>query len=184
MSKSSGPAKLVAIICVLFGLVAIGGGVATWAMITNQLSAENITVPKDSPLMPGAKVQAANVTFGEADLPQPWPVESGCVDLAVCTLVLDNIEDLCLIFAEASRVLLPGGRFFVCELHPFRQYQGTVANFQAAQGPVAIDACVHHISDFLAAAEANGFMLERLAEWWHEEDSGKPPRLVSFIFAR
>ena len=26
MSKSSGPAKLVAIICVLFGLVAIGGG--------------------------------------------------------------------------------------------------------------------------------------------------------------
>ena len=68
MSKSSGPAKLVAIICVLFGLVAIGGGVATWAMITNQLSAENITVPKDSPLMPGAKVQDPITAYAQAQI--------------------------------------------------------------------------------------------------------------------
>ena len=68
MSKSSGPAKLVVIICVLFGLVAIGGGVATWAMITNQLSAENITVPKDSPLMPGAKVQDPITAYAQAQI--------------------------------------------------------------------------------------------------------------------
>ena len=57
MTKASGPARLVAILSIIFGLVAIGGGVATWATITAQLSAENITVPKDSPLVPGAKVQ-------------------------------------------------------------------------------------------------------------------------------
>ena len=34
------------------------------------------------------------------------------------------------IFSEASRVLADAGRFFICELHPFRHYQGCQANFQ------------------------------------------------------
>ena len=130
------------------------------------------------------KVQAANVAFIEADLTQPWPVEDGSASLVVCNLVLEHIEDLHPIFAQAARVLVTNGLFFVCELHPFRQYQGTVANFQRAGGAVEIDAYVHHISDFLAAATASGFRLEQLGEWWHEEDGGKPPRLVSLLFAR
>lgn len=131
-----------------------------------------------------AKVQAANVTFAEADLTQPWPVADSSADLVVCNLVLEHIEDLHFILAEAGRVLTPGGRFFICELHPFRQYAGTVANFQRAAGAVQIDAYVHHISDFLAAAAASGFALASLREWWHAEDEGKPPRLVSFVFEK
>jgi malonyl-CoA O-methyltransferase len=41
---------------------------------------------------------------------------------------------------------------------------------------------VHHISDFFAAAAANGLELARMKEWWHAEDQNKPPRLVSFMF--
>ena len=129
-----------------------------------------------------AKVQAANVTFDEADLTQPWPLEDNSANLVVCNLVLEHIKNLDFIFAQAARVLMSDGRFFVCELHPFRQYGGTVANFQRAEGAVQIDAYVHHISDFLTAAKANNFWLEDLGEWWHEEDDGKPPRLVSFLF--
>lgn len=128
------------------------------------------------------KVQAANVTFIEADLTQPWPIEDDSADLVVCNLVLEHIEDLRFVFAQVARVLAPNGRFFVCELHPFRQYGGTVANFQREEGAVSIPAYVHHISDFLAAAEENHFWLDHLREWWHEEDGGKPPRLVSFMF--
>lgn len=131
-----------------------------------------------------AKVQAANVTFVEADLTQPWPVEDGRADLVVCNLVLEHIEDLGFIFGQAARALRSGGHFFICELHPFRQYQGTVANFQRAEGPILIYAYVHHISDFLAAAEKNGLALKNLREWWHEEDADKPPRLASFLFAK
>lgn len=130
------------------------------------------------------KVKAANVTFAEADLTQPWPLENGCAELVVCNLVLEHIKDLRSIFAQAARVLRPDGRFFVCELHPFRQYEGTVANFQRGGAIVSIDAYVHHISDFLAAAEESGLTLSRLREWWHEDDAGKPPRLVSFLFAK
>lgn len=67
MTKS-GPTKLVAILCIIFGLVAIGGGVVTWATITSQLSAENITVPKDSPLVPGAKVQDPISAYAQAEI--------------------------------------------------------------------------------------------------------------------
>ena len=130
------------------------------------------------------KVQAANVTFVETDLTQVWPVEDRSADLVVCNLVLEHIENLHFVFAQAARVLLPGGRFFVCELHPFRQYQGTQATFQRADGAVLIDAYVHHISDFLAAAEASGLSLARFKEWWHDEDEGKPPRLASFVFVK
>jgi ubiquinone/menaquinone biosynthesis C-methylase UbiE len=130
------------------------------------------------------KVQASNVTFVEADLTQAWPVEDRSADLVVCNLVLEHIANLRFIFGEAARILLPGGRFFVCELHPFRQYQGTQATFQRADGAILIDAYVHHISDFLAAAEASGLALAIFKEWWHEEDEGKPPRLASFVFVK
>ena len=70
------------------------------------------------------------------------------------------------------------------ELHPFRQYQGTQANFQTAHRTIEIQAFVHHISDFLDAAESSGFRLKEFKEWWHETDQNKPPRLVSFIFEK
>ncbi len=68
MTKASGPARLVAILCIIFGLVAIAGGATTWAMVTTQLSAENITVPKDSPLVPGAKVQDPISAYAQAEI--------------------------------------------------------------------------------------------------------------------
>jgi len=128
------------------------------------------------------KLRASNVSFVVADLSQRWPCRQRAVDLIACNLVLEHIRDLPFIFLEAHRALGKGGRFFISELHPFRQYQGTKANFQRDQQRTEIEAFVHHLSDFTGAAKANGFSLAGMNEWWHEEDRGKPPRLVSFIF--
>ena len=49
---------------------------------------------------------------------------------------------------------------------------------------VEVDAFVHHISDFTNAASVNGLKLVRFNEYWHEADEGKPPRVVSFLFAK
>ena len=106
------------------------------------------------------------------------------IDLVVCNLVLEHIADLDFIFSEVARVLTPAGRFFVSELHPFLQYQGKQANFQRADEVSEIPAFVHHISDFLNAANLNGLRLSQLSEWWHERDQGQPPRLVSFMFEK
>jgi malonyl-CoA O-methyltransferase len=131
-----------------------------------------------------AKIDAGNVLFLVADLTKPWPCKTESVELIVCNLVLEHIEDLTPIFAEASQALTEGGLFFISELHPFRQYQGTQARFQNDQGTIFIGAFVHHLSDFLEAAEQNGFLFRTMKEWWHKEDQNKTPRLVSFTFEK
>jgi ubiquinone/menaquinone biosynthesis C-methylase UbiE len=130
------------------------------------------------------KVTAENVRFSMADLTKRWPCDDAAYDLIVCCLVLEHIEDLSHIFAEAARTLTPNGKFFVNELHPFKQYRGTKARFERGAETIHVDAFVHHISDFTNAATANGLKLVTLNEYWHEVDQDKPPRLVSFLFEK
>lgn len=158
-----------------------------------------------------AKVQARNVSFIRADITTKWPREDSSVDLIVCNLVLEHIEKLSGLFAEARRTLVGSGRFFISELHPFRQYQGMKANFKrkidTAKSLTAVnvgdsvdsvdsvesietfqaiesEAFVHHISEFLQIAKEHKFVLEDLKEWWHHEDAGGTPRLVTLNFKK
>lgn len=130
------------------------------------------------------KVRGAHVSFSLADLSRRWPSREGSRDLVVCNLVLEHIKGVRHIFTEAHRVLRSGGIFFVSELHPFRQYQGKQANFRGRQGAVRVPAYVHNISEFLNVAEEVGFTLVKLDEWWHKEDVGKHPRLLSILFRK
>ena len=130
------------------------------------------------------KVRAQNIRFEVADLTKPWPCEGDAYNLISCNLVLEHIDDLSHIFSESARVLKAGGIFLLNELHPFRQYKGTKARFERGSETVEVEAFVHHISDFIHAADFNGLALVKLNEYWHEEDEGKPPRLVSFIFEK
>jgi malonyl-CoA O-methyltransferase len=131
-----------------------------------------------------SKLKTDHVFFVRADLTKPWPAKTGLFELVVCNLVLEHIEDLDPVFYQASQSLTSGGEFFVSELHPFRQYQGTQANFRNEHETVEIDAFVHHLSDFTEAARKNGLSLKSMKEWWLEEDLNKPPRLVSFLFEK
>jgi ubiquinone/menaquinone biosynthesis C-methylase UbiE len=130
------------------------------------------------------KVQADNVQFSLMDITQPWEFESGAFDLVVCNLVLEHIQDLSYVFSEAARTLRPKGRFFINELHPFRQYDGKKARFHRNEEKIEVDAFVHHISDFLSAAAEISLALVRLNEYWHAEDKNKPPRILSLMFER
>jgi ubiquinone/menaquinone biosynthesis C-methylase UbiE len=130
------------------------------------------------------KLPLDHVTFAVADLTCSWPCDDQSVDLVVCNLVLEHIGDLSFIFSEAFRALLAGGDFFICELHPFRQYQGIRANFKRDQKTIEIPAFVHHISEFIRAAQSNKLTIESFNEWWHEDDQDKLPRLVSFLFKK
>src|SRR5574341_356167 len=124
------------------------------------------------------KVRAANVRFEMADLTRKWNCADAAYDLVVCNLVLEHIRDLSHIFSEAARVLVTGGKFFINELHPFRQYRGTKARFERADTAVEVEAFVHHISDFTNTAAVKDLKLVTLNEYWHEADAGKPPRLI------
>jgi len=130
------------------------------------------------------KVKTNNVAFTVTNINDRWQTENQVIDLITCNLVLEHIEDLNFIFSEAARSLVDQGKIFISELHPFRQYEGTKANFKRDGITTEINAFVHHISDFLDAANKNGFELIQLKELWHENDQNKPPRLVTLMFKK
>ncbi len=130
------------------------------------------------------KLGSSNVLFCVADVAKAWPYKAGSVDLVTCNLLLEHIESLPPVFAEAYRTLRNGGSLFVCELHPFRQYLGKKARFEQGQKTVEITAFVHHLSDFFLAAEGCGFAPGRFQEWWHAEDEQQLPRLATFMFQK
>ena len=125
-----------------------------------------------------------NVTFIISDLTKPWPVADSAINLIACNLVLEHIENLHLIFAEAVRVLARGGQFFVSELHPFRQYRGTQASFERDGETHKVTAFVHDVTDFTEAALTNNLTLETIKEWRHESDQQALPRLICFLFKK
>ena len=135
------------------------------------------------------RVRNPNLTFVEHDLRvRPWPVPDASADVVLANLVLEHVQQLRPAYEEAKRVLRPGGRLFLCELHPFRQHLGAQANFRdSATGEVVrIPAFAHDVSEYVNEALAAGFTLERLAEWRDAEDEAraKPPRLFSAMFVK
>lgn len=130
------------------------------------------------------KIKSKNVLFTVTDIMKSWLTHDELFNLITCNLVLEHIEDINFIFSESSRSLVKQGKFFISELHPFRQYEGTKANFVRDGIKTEIKAFVHHISDFLDAAKNNGFKLLELKELWHDKDQNKPPRLVTFMFEK
>jgi malonyl-CoA O-methyltransferase len=130
------------------------------------------------------KVQAENVGFSIMDITRPWDFENASFDLIVCNLVLEHIQDLRHVFSEAARTLSLNGRFFVNELHPFRQYEGTKARFYRSEENIEVEAFIHHISDFLKAAGESRLTLASLEEYWHVTDQNRPPRILSLYFER
>jgi ubiquinone/menaquinone biosynthesis C-methylase UbiE len=159
-----------------------GKNTALLAQISQQVSA--IDFSEGMIAKARVKLSFDNVRFIVADISKPWHFADQSFDLIVCNLVLEHIADLSFVFAEASMVLREGGRFFVSELHPFRQYQGTQARFQRNQETTQIPAFVHHVSDFIGSGETNKLALSGMKEWWHPEDQNKLPRLVSFMFRK
>lgn len=128
------------------------------------------------------KVKNTNVEFRIGDVRSEWSFVDSSVDLITCSLILEHVEDLTFIFRQAAKILLPGGHFYICELHPFKQYEGSKARFQTEDGVQVTECFQHHVTDYTSAASANGFGIERMDEWFDGNDRTTTPRLVSFLF--
>ncbi|HET7898854.1 MAG TPA: class I SAM-dependent methyltransferase [Flavisolibacter sp.] len=130
------------------------------------------------------KAAAGNVRFQQADITKPWTFLSEKTELITCSLILEHIENLSFIFSEAAKVLQNGGYFYVCELHPYKQYSGSKARFETEEGLQVLECFVHHVSDYTNAALENGFVLAGLQEWFDNDDRNNAPRLISFLFQK
>jgi len=133
------------------------------------------------------RVARENARFVEQDIRVEWPVPSGGADVVVGNLVLEHVTDLAPVFAEAARVLAPGGQLFLCELHPYRQLGGSQAHFTdpSTSETVPVAAFVHSTSEYVNGAIAAGFALRELGEWLEDVAAADAaPRLLSMLFER
>ena len=128
------------------------------------------------------KVRMKHLTFFQHDLKEEWPIQAEFMDLITCNLTLEHIDDLNFIFQQAHRILKSGGHFFICELHPFKQYRGCKARFETEEGIHILETYMHHISSFTGAARLNNFKMKKLNEWFDPDNEGDIPRLISFVF--
>ena len=128
------------------------------------------------------KINETHVRFVHADITHAWKFIHPKVDLVTCSLVLEHVKKIDFIFKQANNILKDGGLFYIGELHPFKQYQGSKARFETSTGVFELECFVHHISDYLECATKNGFSCVQLKEWFDDGDRSTIPRLVSFLF--
>lgn len=93
------------------------------------------------------------------------PLEDRTFDLAVCALALEHVDDLERAIAELARVVRPGGRVIVSDMHPVLRALGGAAFFRDAAGERAvIRGRSHTHSDYLDAFAAAGLVVNRCVE--------------------
>lgn len=167
-------------------VIELGGGTGkntSWLaerakhVLSVDLSAEMQAIDKK-------KVTTSNVEFKIGDVNKKWDFGVLNADLITCSLILEHIEDLGFVFAQAKDYLKPGGCFYVCELHPFKQYSGSKARFETEGGVHVVDCFVHNLTEYTDAAIENDFSVEQIKEWFDDNDRTQIPRLISFLFRR
>ncbi len=134
-----------------------------------------------------ARIRADHVRFAEHDITTPWPAPDASADLVIGNLVLEHVAGMAPVFAEAARVLVPGGMLFICELHPDRQARGSQAQFEQDGRTRLVEAYRHTLSDYVRDAEAAGLALSGINEAIEagvELSETTPPRLLALTFTK
>ncbi len=130
------------------------------------------------------KPGAETVRFVVHDLHEPLPFEEGSFDRVVSGLVLEHLRELRTFFAEAHRVLRPGGRAVVSAMHPAMFLKGVQARFTdpSTGEKVQPGSVAHTLGDFVMAAVGAGFALEGVGE--HAADAAfaaRYPRAEKYV---
>jgi malonyl-CoA O-methyltransferase len=130
------------------------------------------------------KPGADAVRFLAHDLARPLPFAAGSFDVVVSGLVLEHLRELDAFFAEARRVLRPGGRAVVSAMHPAMFLKGVQARFTdpASGEKVQPGSFAHSIGEFVMAAVRAGFAIEGVDERAPDADfAARLPRAEKYV---
>ncbi|MEO7924324.1 MAG: class I SAM-dependent methyltransferase [Chitinophagaceae bacterium] len=130
------------------------------------------------------KIHSDRVEFKQADITTEWEFTDQLYDLVGFSLVLEHIEELGPVFKKTVAVLNPGGYVYIGELHPFKQYAGSKARFETAEGEQVVPCFNHHVTDFINAAKQAGLSLVDIKEYFDDPDRNTLPRILVLLFRK
>lgn len=112
-----------------------------------------------------AREKAPHLAFDQADI-RSLPVDDASVDLVVCALALAHVRDLGPVFAEAARVLRPGGHVVISDTRG--HFTGSDL-YPLVKGITEerfgyIPTWRHSTSEYLQAALPHGFLVRSCEE--------------------
>jgi ubiquinone/menaquinone biosynthesis C-methylase UbiE len=95
------------------------------------------------------------------------PVDAACVDLVTCALALTHVKDLGPVMQEFARVLRPGGKALISDIHPFAAMTSLVAAFPTDDGGLGVpfvENRVHQHGEYITAFHDAGLRVEACLE--------------------
>ncbi len=130
------------------------------------------------------KAGAEAVSFLQHDLHDPLPFAPGQFHLIVSGLVLEHLRDLELFFADAWRMLRPGGRAVVSAMHPAMFLRGSQARFTDPQSGELVQpgSIAHSLSDLLMGAIRAGLRIDDVQEVAPDQEfASRYPRAEKYV---
>lgn len=111
-----------------------------------------------------ARASVPRARFVIGDL-RALPVASESVDVVTCSLALDHAPALLPPVAEMARVVRPGGRVIISDVHPVLSALGIAAFFHAADGTTGYVRNHRHLfGEYVDAFAAAGLAVRRCLE--------------------
>jgi SAM-dependent methyltransferase len=118
-----------------------------------------IGVDRSAAMLAKARTKRPQSEFREGDL-EALPLADGSVDAAVCALALVHLPEVGKAVAELARVIRPGGRLIISDVHPFPVLLGWQAQFRTAGGEAGFMRLYPHLpSEYCAAFAAAGLQV-------------------------
>jgi SAM-dependent methyltransferase len=118
-----------------------------------------IGVDSSGAMLAKARAKLPQGDFREGDL-EALPLAAGSVDAAVCALALVHLPEVGQAIAELARVVRPGGRVIISDVHPFLVLLGWQAQFRTAAGASGFMRLHPHLpSDYCRGCAAAGLQV-------------------------
>ena len=165
----------------------IGCGTGKNTKFLMEISDQVVAVDFSAEMLAKAKqkINSNHVKFIQADINKEWNFTGNTkYDLVTFGLVLEHIESLDMIFEKLNEVVNSNGIIYIGELHPFKQYSGSKARFETADGLQEVSCFTHHISDFVTSAKKHDLQLVDVSEYFDDNDKSSIPRILTMIFKK
>jgi len=130
------------------------------------------------------KISSDRVQFKQGDITKSWTFTNSLYDLISFSLVLEHISDLDHVFNEAANYLNLNGHIYIGELHPYKQYSGSKARFNAEDGLKVVECFTHNISDFTKTAKKYGLILVEVNEHFDNNNRQEIPRILTLLLRK